>query len=43
MNNSIFTSLDTTNVFVIDKIYSKSDYTKIDLSASNEKLNIICF
>ncbi len=41
MNNSIFTSLDTTNVFVIDKIYSKSDYTKIDLSDSNETLNKI--
>jgi len=42
MNNSLFKSLDTKNVFVIDKIYSKSDYTKIDLSDSNEALKIIC-
>lgn len=41
MNNSIFTSLNTKNIFVIDKIYSKSDYTKIDLSANNGAFNEI--
>jgi len=41
MNNSIFKSFASNNIFVIDKIYSKSDYTKIDLSASNETLNKI--
>jgi len=41
MNNSIFKSFTSNNIFVIDKIYSKADYTKIDLSVSNETLNEI--
>jgi len=41
MNYSILKSIDTKNVFVIDKTFSKSDYTEIDLSASNHKLNEI--
>ena len=41
MNNSIFKPFASKTIFVIDKKYSKSDYTKIDLSSSNELLNKI--
>ena len=41
MNNSIFKSFASNTIFVIDKKYSKSDYTNIDLSVSNESLNKI--
>ena len=41
MNNSIFNSLSSKTILVIDKKYSKSDYTNIDLSVSNESLNKI--
>ena len=41
MNNSIFKPFASKTIFVIDKKYSKSDYTNIDLSASNESLNKI--
>ena len=41
MNNSIFNLLNSKNIFVIDKTFSKSDYIEIDLSASNEALNKI--
>lgn len=41
MNKSIFKSFDSNTIFVIDKKYSKSDYTNIDLSVSNESLNKI--
>jgi len=41
MNNSIFKTLISSTVFVIDKKYSQSDYTNIDLSDSNESLNKI--
>ena len=41
MNKSIFKSFASNTIFVIDKKYSKSDYTNIDLSVSNESLNKI--
>ena len=41
MNKSIFKSFASNAIFVIDKKYSKSDYTNIDLSVSNESLNKI--
>lgn len=41
MNNSVFTSLNTKNIFVIDKSFPKSDYLEIDLSANNGVFNEI--
>ena len=41
MNDSIFKSFASNTTFVIDKKYSMSDYTNIDLSVSNESLNLI--
>ena len=41
MNNSVFTSLNTKNIFVIDKSFLKSDYVEIDLSANNGVFNEI--
>ena len=41
MNNSVFTSLNTKNIFVIDKSFLKSDYVEINLSANNGVFNEI--
>ena len=41
MNNSIFKSFASKTIFVIDKKYSKSDYTKLTFRLSNEFLNKI--
>lgn len=41
MNDSIFKSFASNTTFIIDKKYSMSDYANIDLSVTNESLNII--